>query len=105
MPAPMIPPITDRRDEALREGRKTLELLPVSRDAFDGPSYLEQFAEIQARVGNSDEALALLRQLLDMQAGLVLSPAVLRLDPAWDPLRGDPRFEALCQKVSLSAPK
>jgi len=87
----------DRRDEALREGRKAVELLPVSRDAFDGPSYLEQFAAIQARVGNIDEAIALLRQLLEMNAGLVLSPAVLRLDPAWDSLRNDPRFQKLCE--------
>ena len=86
-----------RKEDALREGRKAVELLPVSRDAFDGPSYLEQFAEIQARVGNTDEAISLLRQLLEMPAGLVLSPAVLRLDPAWDSIRNDPRFQKLCE--------
>ena len=86
-----------RKEDALREGRKAVELLPVSRDAFDGPSYLEQLAQIQARVGNTDEALALLRQLLEMPAGLVLSPPVLRLDPAWDSLRNDPRFQKLCE--------
>ena len=85
-----------RKDDALREGRKAVELLPVSRDAFDGPFYLEQLAQIQARVGNTDEAILLLRQLLEMEAGLVLSPAVLRLDPAWDSLRNDPRFQKLC---------
>jgi len=86
-----------RKEDALREGRKAVELLPVSRDAFDGPSYLEQLAQIQARVGNTDEALALLRQLLEVPAGLVLSPRVLRLDPAWDSLRNDPRFQKLCE--------
>ena len=86
-----------RKEDALREGRKAIELLPVSRDAFDGPSYLEQFAQIQARVGNADEAISLLRQLLQMNAGLVLSPAVLRLDPAWDSLRSDPGFQQLCE--------
>jgi tetratricopeptide (TPR) repeat protein len=84
-----------RKDDALREGRKAVELLPVSRDAFDGPAYLEQLAEIQARVGNTDEAISLLDQLLQMHAGLVLSPAVLRLDPAWDSLRNDPHFQKL----------
>ena len=88
----------DAKDDALREGRKAIELLPVSRDAFDGPSYLEQFAELQARVGNTDEAISILRQLLEMPAGLILSPAVLRLDPAWDSLRNDPRFQKLCEK-------
>jgi TolB-like protein/Flp pilus assembly protein TadD len=86
-----------RKEDALREGRKAVELLPVSRDAFDGPFYLEQFAQIQARVGNTDEAISLLRQLLDMPAGLILSPAVLRLDPAWDSLRNDERFQQLCE--------
>jgi TolB-like protein len=87
-----------RKADALREGQKALELLPVSKDAFDGPSYLEQFAELQARVGNTDEAISILRQLLEMPAGLVLSPAVLRLDPAWDPIRNDPRFQKLSEK-------
>ena len=87
-----------RKEDALREGRKAVELLPVSRDAFDGPSYLEQLAQIQARVGNTDEAISLLRQLLQMPAGLVLSQAVLRLDPAWDSLRNDPRFQKLCEE-------
>jgi tetratricopeptide (TPR) repeat protein len=85
-----------RKEDALREGRKGVELLPVSKDAFDGPFYLEQFAEIQARVGNADEAITLLRQLLDMPAGLVLSPDLLRLDPAWDSLRNNSRFQKLC---------
>jgi TolB-like protein/Tfp pilus assembly protein PilF len=87
-----------RKADALREGQKALELLPVSKDAFDGPSYLEQFAELQARVGNTDEAISILRQLLEMPAGLVLSPAVLSLDPAWDPIRNDPRFQKLSEK-------
>jgi TolB-like protein/Flp pilus assembly protein TadD len=88
-----------RKTDALREGLKAAELLPVSADAFDGPVYLEQLAEIQARVGNIDEALSLIRQLLDIPAGFVMSQALLKLDPFWDPLRGDPRFEALVQKV------
>jgi TolB-like protein len=85
----------DRPDEALRAGMKAVELLPVSTDAFDGPIYLVQLAEIQARVGHVDEAVKTLRQLLNMSAGLFVSPALLRLDPAWDPLRNNPRFEEI----------
>jgi TolB-like protein/Flp pilus assembly protein TadD len=85
-----------QKDNALREGRKAVELLPVSKDAFDGPFFLEQLAEIQARIGNVEEAISLLRQLLEMPAGFVLSPALLRLDPAWDSLRNNSRFQKLC---------
>jgi len=84
-----------RKTDAVREGLRAVELLPVSADAFDGPVYLEQLAEIHARVGNIDEALSLIRQLLDMPAGFVISPALLKLDPAWDPIRNDPRFQKL----------
>jgi TolB-like protein len=87
-----------RKDEAIRNGLRAVELLPVSKDAFDGPFYLEQLAEIQARVGNKGEAITLLRQLLEMPAGFVSSPALLRLNPAWDSLRNDPRFQKLCEE-------
>jgi len=91
-----------RKTDAVREGLKAVELLPVSADAFDGPVYLEQLAEIHTRVGNIDEALSLIRQLLDMPAGFVISPALLKLDPAWDPIRNDPRFQKL---AASDAPK
>ena len=87
-----------RKPDAVREGLKAVDLLPVSADAFDGPVYLEQLAAIQARVGNTDEALSLVGQLLNMPAGFVISPALLKLDPAWDPIRSDPRFQKLCQE-------
>ncbi len=88
-----------RKVDAVREGLKAAELLPVSADAFDGPVYLEQLAKIQTRVGNTDEAVSLIRQLLDMPAGFVISPALLKLDPAWDPIRSDPVFQKLCQEM------
>jgi len=91
-----------RKDEAVREGMKAVDLLPVAKDSFDGPFYLTQLAEIHARVGNADEAITILRQLLDMSAGVLVSPALLRLDPAWDPIRSDPRFEKI---VASLAPK
>ena len=82
----------------MREGRKAIELVPIAKDAFYGPTYLGEFAAIQARVGNIDDAVALLRQLLDISAGLVVSPALLRIDPGWDTMRADPRFKKLYQE-------
>ena len=87
-----------RKDDAVREGRKAIELVPIAKDAFYGPMYLGEFAAIEARVGNIDNAVAILQQLLDISAGLVVSPALLRIDPAWDTLRADPRFKKLCQE-------
>ena len=87
----------DQRSDAEREAAKAIELRPVSQDAFDGTFYLYDFAEIQTRIGNTEEALSAIRQLLDLSAGLMMSPALLRLDPAWDPIRGDPRFQKLCE--------
>jgi TolB-like protein/Flp pilus assembly protein TadD len=92
----------DRKSDAVREGAKAIELRPVSQDAFDGTFYLYNFAEIQARVGNTDEALSAIRQLLELSAGLVMSPALLRLDPAWDPIRNDPRFQQLIAESSAT---
>ena len=89
-----------RKDEAVREGMKAVDLLPVTKDSFDGPFYLTQLAEIHARVGNADEAITILRQLLDMSAGVLVSPALLRLDPAWDPIRSNPRFEKIVASVA-----
>ena len=84
-----------RVDEAVAEGRKATQLLPPSRDAFSGPAYLHRFAQICVRVGRKDQAIDLLRQLFSIPTGNEISPAQLKLDPVWDPLRGDARFEKL----------
>lgn len=82
-----------RKDEAIREGEKAVELLPISKDAFSGPDHVERLAEIYVRVGENDRAIDQLEQLLSIPSRL--SPALLRLDPIWDPLRDDPRFRRL----------
>ncbi|HZX92528.1 MAG TPA: hypothetical protein VFE67_17960 [Rudaea sp.] len=84
-----------RKEDAVREGRRAVELLSVKDDAFSGPFYLAELAKTYARLGAADEAIPLVRELLAMPAGLAVSVPVLKIDPAWDPIRRDPRFEAL----------
>jgi TolB-like protein/tetratricopeptide (TPR) repeat protein len=91
------------KDEAIAEGRKAAALIPVSRDALSGPGYLGRLAQIYARVGENDQAIDLIRQLLAMPAGLVMSPALLRIDPVWDPLRSDARFTELINVSEVAA--
>ena len=89
-----------RKADALREGRRAVELLPQSRDAYEGPERMCDLALIQARVGETDQALALIEHML-RQPGCVsfyqasLSLQELRLRWQWDPLRPDPRFQAI----------
>ena len=81
------------KDEAIAEGRKATTLMPVSRDAFAGPGYLGWLAQLYVRVGENGQAIDVLRQLQAIRsAGGIVSPALLKLDPIWDPLRKDLRF-------------
>ncbi len=82
-----------RADDAARSARKAAEMLPVSKDALDGPEWLANVAHVYAMVGNTDAALEWLDRAMRIPSRL--SPTWLRLDPAWTPLRGDPRFERL----------
>ena len=89
-----------RKEEAIAEGKRAVELLPESQDAFDGPRATAALAQIYAWTGESDEALRLLDHLLAVPNGLTI--ATLKLDPAWDPLRKDPRFQALIEKYAAN---
>jgi TolB-like protein/Flp pilus assembly protein TadD len=89
-----------RKGEAIAEGKRGVELLPESQDAFDGPRATAALAQIYAWTGESDEALRLLDHLLGVPNGLTI--ATLKLDPAWDPLRKDPRFQALIDKYAAN---
>jgi serine/threonine-protein kinase len=88
----------DRKQEAIAEGKRAVELLPESQDAFDGPRGIAALAQIYACTGESDEALRLVDHLLGAPSGLTIP--VLKLDPVWDPLRKDPRFQALIDKYA-----
>jgi len=81
------------KEDALREGRRAVELLPISRDAYDGPILATNLAVIYAQFGERDKALKQLESLMALPNGP--TPGTLRVEPEWDPLRGDPRFEKL----------
>jgi tetratricopeptide (TPR) repeat protein len=84
-----------RTEEAIREGRRAVELLPIARDALWGRAFLENLALIYMRTGQPDAALDQLETLLPLAGPL--TPAWLRLDPAWDPVRDHPRFIRLLE--------
>src|SRR5438270_3917710 len=87
-----------QKEEAINEGKRAVELLPESQDAFDGPQGTASLAQIYAWTGEFDEAFRLLDHLLDVPNGLTVP--MLKLEPMWDPLRKDPRFQALIDKYS-----
>jgi tetratricopeptide (TPR) repeat protein len=82
---------------------KQMTVVPIEKDALVGPVSVEILARVAAQVGEPDRAIAALRKLLSIPysgglVGLPLTPALLRLDPMFDPLRNDPRFQKLCEK-------
>jgi TolB-like protein/class 3 adenylate cyclase/Flp pilus assembly protein TadD len=89
-----------RKDDAIREGRRAIELVPVSKDAIDGADFIVNLAVIYAWTGEKDLALEQLDKVSKLPFGQ--SYGDLRLSPEWDPLRGDPRFEKI---VASLAPK
>lgn len=87
-----------RKPEAVAEGERAVALMPVSKDALTGPDMLASQAQLYVRVGQPDQAIAVIGRVLSIPYGAPLSSALLQLDPAWDPLRDDPRFKALLLK-------
>ena len=88
----------DRKAEAIREGKRAVELSPVSKDPYAGLSNVGTLAVIYTMVGEYDAALEEIEYLLSIPS--YMSVQNLRLDPRWDPLRDHPRFEALLDKYS-----
>ena len=85
-----------RREEAIREGRRASELLPVAKDAMNGAHIMQFLGVIYAWAGEKD--LAIKQIAATLQVPSLLSYGELRLHPFWDPLRGDPRFENLVEE-------
>jgi len=92
-----------RKPEAIAEGQRAVALMPISEDALTGVDMLAAQAQLYVRVGQPDQAIPLLEHVLSMPAGSVLSSALLRIDPIWDPLRDDPRFKALLLKYPIGS--
>jgi serine/threonine-protein kinase len=89
-----------RKEEALREGWRAVELVPVEQDALVGPTMIKYLAMIAAWVGDKD--LACEQLAIAVRPPSTVSYGQLKLLPFWDPLRGDPRFEKI---VASLAPK
>jgi TolB-like protein/Tfp pilus assembly protein PilF len=89
-----------RKDDAIREGRRAVELVPVSKDAIDGTDLILNLAVIYAWTGEKDLALKQLAEAAQLPCSL--NYGWLRLHPDWDTLRNDPRFEKI---VASLAPK
>ncbi len=96
----MIDAALGNKEDAIREGRRAVELLPVAKDSIDGAQLVQYLAAIYAWVGQKDLAFEQLRIASSIPG--YLSYGSLQLDPFWDSLRGDPRFGKI---VASLAPK
>src|SRR6476659_5565612 len=88
-----------RKKDALREGRRAVELLPVEKDAINGTALIKYLAMIAAWIGDNDLACEQLAAVVRRPGDL--SYGQLKLMPFWDPLRGDPRFEKIVEEVKV----
>jgi hypothetical protein len=91
-----------KKEEALREGRRAIELQPVASDAINGGDMINYFAIIAAWVGEKELACQHLEKARALPGGWLTSYGHLKLTPVWDPLRGYPRFEKI---ITSLAPK
>jgi TolB-like protein/tRNA A-37 threonylcarbamoyl transferase component Bud32 len=96
----MVDAALGNKQDAIREGERAVALMPISKSAVEGPLLIRNLAIIYAWTGEKDRAIERLTEAAKRPDDV--SYGSLRLNPLWDPLRGDPRFEAL---ITTLAPK
>ena len=89
------------KDAGIAEAQRATDLRPESKDAFDGPRVTEDVAQVYAIIGDNARAIELLDGLLSRPTGVTLQS--LKVNPAWDPIRSDPAFQALFAKYAGKA--
>jgi serine/threonine-protein kinase len=96
--------ILDEKELGLNEAQRATTLLPSNKDRLSGPAFEENLALVEMMVGENSRAITRLTRLLQTPYGgwlyspTPITPALLRLDPIWDPLRTEPVFEKLCEE-------
>jgi TolB-like protein/cytochrome c-type biogenesis protein CcmH/NrfG len=94
----------EEKDLALTEAQRATTLSPSNKDRLSGPAFEENLALVEMMIGENSRAIATLTQLLQTPYGgwlyspTPITPALLRLDPIWDPLRSEPVFQKLCEE-------
>jgi len=97
--------ILDEKSSALNEAQRAITLVPSSKDRLSGPGFEENLALVEMIIGENSRAISTLTRLLQTPYGgwlynpAPITPALLRLDPIWDPLRADPAFQKLSQEA------
>ena len=96
--------ILDEKSSALNEAQRAITLVPSSKDRLSGLGYEENLALVEMIIGENGRAISILARLLQTPYGgwlynpAPITPALLKLDPLWDPLRADPAFQKLCEE-------
>jgi TolB-like protein/Tfp pilus assembly protein PilF len=94
----------NEKESALKEAQHAITLVPSSKDRLSGPGFEENLALVETIIGDNNRAISTLTRLLQTPYGgwlyspAAITPALLRLDPLWDPLRADPSFQKLCEE-------
>jgi serine/threonine protein kinase len=95
----VVDAVLGNKEDAIREGERALELTPVSKNAIEGATLVRYLAVIYAWAGEKDRAIQRLAETTYLP-GSHISYGYLRLHPLWDPLRSDPRFEAIAASLA-----